>query len=60
MPKFVVQPGVNLHHDGVAIKPGETVEMTMAQAEKKIARGDLKLAGKAPKPDAKPDDKQPE
>jgi hypothetical protein len=56
MPKFVVQPGVRFFHDGKAVEAGATVELTMDQAAKKIARGDIKLAGKsAPvKPDGKP------
>jgi hypothetical protein len=56
MPKFVVQPGVRFFHDGKALEAGAVVELTMNQAEKKIARGDLKLAGKAApaKPDEKP------
>lgn len=58
MPKFVIQPSAApFLHDGQPHAAGDTIELTMEQAAKKIARGDLKLAGKAVKPDAKPDAK---
>jgi hypothetical protein len=57
MPKFVVQEGVTLFHNGETVKAGAIIELTMEQAARKIARGDIKLtAGKAAaaKPEAKP------
>lgn len=43
MPKFVIQDGVTFTHDGEPVKAGDVIELSMAQAARKIARGDIKL-----------------
>jgi hypothetical protein len=43
MPKFVIQDGVTFTHDGKPVKAGDVIELSMAQAARKIARGDIKL-----------------
>lgn len=43
MPKFEIQQGVTYTHNGKKAVAGDIIELSMAQAASKIARGELKL-----------------
>jgi hypothetical protein len=43
MPKFEIQQGVTYTHNGKKAVAGDIIELSMAQAASKIARGEIKL-----------------
>lgn len=51
MPRYVIQPNVEIVHNGKALKAGDFLELSAEAAARKLARGDIKPApaGKAEK-----------